>query len=261
MDIHDHNRRSWNRQSAGGTSRWSRPVSRETTEAARQGRWEVILTPNRTVPPAWFGDVRGKSVLCLASGGGQQAPILAAAGADVVSFDASEEQLTKDALVAERDGLSLRTVRGDMADLSAFSDEQFDLIVHPISNVFVRDVRPVWRECYRVLRLGGRLLAGFMNPCFYLFDHEALERGGPFEVRFALPYSDLTSLPPDMLQARVTALDTLEFGHSLDEQIGGQAEAGFVIAGLYEDRWDEAATRLDAYMPTSIATLALKIRI
>jgi hypothetical protein len=38
--------------------------------------------------------------------------------------------------VAERDSLALHTVRGDMADLSAFQAESFDLVFHPVSNVF-----------------------------------------------------------------------------------------------------------------------------
>jgi SAM-dependent methyltransferase len=197
-------------------------------------------------------------VLCLASGGGQHAPLLAAAGARVTSFDASEAQLAKDAAVAKRERLDLLTVRGDMAKLGCFPDGAFDLVFHPVSNVFVPDVRPVWRECHRVLRAGGRLLAGFMNPDFFLFDHERIEGGGPLEVAFALPYADVTHLPADRLQQRIDASEALQFGHSLDAQIGGQIEAGFAIAGFYEDRWDEAATPLNRYMPTSMATLAIR---
>lgn len=257
-DLLEHNRQAWNRQSLSGTNRWCQPVGPETIAAARRGDWDVILTPNRSVPRDWFGDLTGARVLCLASGGGQQAPVLAAAGARVISFDASDEQLAKDSLVAARDGLDLRTVRGDMADLSAFDDALFDLIFHPVANVFTPDVQAVWRECARVLRPGGRLLAGFMNPDYYLFDHEALERGAPPQVTFELPYADVTHLPPARLQTLVEAGEALEFGHSLDAQIGGQLAAGFVITGFYEDRWSAADTPLDRFMPTSMATLALR---
>jgi SAM-dependent methyltransferase len=253
-DIHEHNRAAWNRQARAG-ERWSQPVDTATIAAARQGVWHVILTPNRPVPTDWLGDLHGSRVLCLASGGGQQAPVLAAAGAEVISYDASDEQLALDSLVAERDSLTLRTVRGDMADLSCFEDGRFDLIFHPVSNVFAADVRPVWRECRRVLRPGGRLLAGFMNPAFYLFDHDDLEAGGPLTVTYELPYADVRHLSPGRLAARRAAGEALEFGHSLEDQIGGQIAAGFVIAGFYEDRWDDAATRLNRYMPMYIATL------
>src|SRR5512141_1215901 len=90
MDYLEHNRRVWNRQSRGGCI-WSQPVSPETIAQARAGEWSVILTPTNAVPRHWFGDIRGRRVLCLASGGGQQAPILAAAGARVTSYDLSDE--------------------------------------------------------------------------------------------------------------------------------------------------------------------------
>jgi SAM-dependent methyltransferase len=140
-DLFEYNRQAWNRQSLSGTSRWCEPVDAATVAAARRGEWRLILTPNRPVPRTWFGDLAGARVLCLASGGGQQAPLLAAAGARVISFDASDEQLAKDSGVAERESLDVRTVRGDMADLGGFEDGTFELIFHPISNVFVPDPR------------------------------------------------------------------------------------------------------------------------
>jgi SAM-dependent methyltransferase len=259
-DLLEHNRQAWNLQSNSGENPWCEPVDAHVIAAARRGDWQVILTPNIAVPRDWFGALADRRVLCLASGGGQQAPVLAAAGARVVSFDNSDAQLAKDAAVAAREGLWLATERGDMADLSRFPDASFDLVFHPVSNVFAPDPRIVWRECHRVLAPGGRLLAGFMNPDFFLFDHEDLERGGPLAVRHRLPFADVTDLPAERLAARIAAGDALEFSHSLDAQIGGQIAAGFVIAGFYEDRWNEAATRLDPYMPTAMATLAVKPR-
>ena len=154
MDHLEHNRDAWNRESSAG-GEWSIPVSAQTIVAAKGGDWSVILTPLKLVPREWFGDLKAKRVLCLASAGGQQAPILAAAGAKVVSFDLSDEQLARDAEVAARDDLDLQCVRGDMADLSQFPDDSFDLIFHAVSNVFVPDVEQVWRECYRVLKPKG----------------------------------------------------------------------------------------------------------
>ena len=57
---------------------WGKPIDHETYLQALQGRWEVLLTPTKFVPHAWFGELRGKKVLGLASGGGQQLPIFSA---------------------------------------------------------------------------------------------------------------------------------------------------------------------------------------
>jgi SAM-dependent methyltransferase len=229
------------------------PVSDEDIQEARAGRWEVILTPIRPVPRSWLGELEGRQVLCLASAGGQQAPVLAAAGARVVSFDLSEEQLARDQEVARRHGLPVECIQGDMTDLSALASESFDLVFNPVSTVFVPDVARVWREASKVLKPGGALLSGFMNPSFYLFDHDAED--GSLTVRYRLPYAetDPDTLPPQRRKA-VEEGDPLEFSHTLEALIGGQLEAGLVITGFYEDWWEDDATPLNRFSPTFMAT-------
>lgn len=255
MDVRDYNRRAWNRQVERG-NRWTVPVSPEVTAAARRGEWQIFLTPTKPVPRAWFPALPGRDVLCLASGGGQQGPILAAAGARVTVFDNSPRQLDQDRMVAERDGLEIDVVEGDMRDLSAFAPASFDLIVHPVSNTFVPDVRPVWREAHRVLRPGGALLAGFTNPMLYLFDWSLWEQG-VLQVRYSLPFSDLESLSEEVRES-TRAGEPLEWSHTLEDQIGGQLDAGLLLAGFYEDYSGEEDVLLDQYMPTFIATRALR---
>lgn len=257
MDIIEHNRRAWDRESREG-SQWCRPVCPEAIQAARQGTWSVILTPSKAVPSAWLGDVREKRVLCLASGGGQQAPLMAAAGAHVTSFDLSAEQLAKDRQVAQREGLPLSCIQGDMTDLSQLPASDFDLVFHPVSNVFVPDVHAVWRECYRVLRPGGVLLAGFMNPSLFLFNHADAEETGSLIVRYALPYREPESLTPAEQAAWRQSGRAAEFSHSLEAQIGGQLMAGFVLTGLYEDTWSDEATPFNRFSPVAIATRSVK---
>jgi SAM-dependent methyltransferase len=254
LDIRAYNRDAWNRQVARQNP-WTLPVSHEEVMAARQGDLRILLTPTRFVPLDWFPPLAGAEVLCLASGGGQQGPLLAACGARVTVFDNSPAQLAQDQQVAEREGLNLTLVEGDMRDLSIFVDAAFDLIVHPVSNVFVPDVLPVWQEASRVLRRGGVLLAGFNNPVLYLFDFDELDRGR-LVVKNKLPYADLTHLSPEKLQQFMDEGLPLEWSHSLEEQIGGQLAAGLVLTGFYEDV--DPTSVLGEYIPSYIATRAVK---
>jgi ubiquinone/menaquinone biosynthesis C-methylase UbiE len=228
-----------------------RPAAPDVIEAARQGRWEIVLTETKPVPKDWFPDLEGADVLCLASGGGQQATVLAAGGANVTVLDNSPGQLAQDRLVAKRDGLALSTVEGDMADLSVFPDGSFDLVFHPVSNLFAPEVRPLWAEAFRVLRRRESLLAGFLNPAVYIFDLELVDISGELQVRYTLPYADATSKSEEEVARQIEQGEPLEFSHTLEDQIGGQIEAGF-----YEDshRDDPIA----AHMPTYIATRAIK---
>lgn len=255
MNLLEHQRRAWDRQVRLGNE-WTRPVGPEAIEAARRGRWAVLLTEQKSVPREWFpAEMQGLDVLCLASGGGQQGPTFAAAGARVTVLDNSPAQLAQDAAVAEREGLDLRTFEGDMADLSAFADESFDLVFHPVSNVFAPAVRPVWREAFRVLRRGGLLLAGFNNPAMYIFDLED-ERQDRLEVKYTLPYSEVESLNDEERARLLAAGRALEFSHTLEDQLGGQLDAGFRLTALYEDR--HRGLRVAEFMPTYVATRAVK---
>ena len=255
MDVPEYNREAWDRQVEDGNP-WSLPVGPEVIEAARRGQWEVLLTETKPVPRSWFPEMAGADVLCLASGGGQQAPTFAAAGASVTVLDNSPRQLAQDRFVAERELLDLETIQCDMRDLSAFADGSFDLVFHPVSNLFVPEVRPIWNESYRVLRRGGVLLAGFLNPVVYVFDRELVDDTGEVRVRFSLPYADAKSKSEEEVRRQMERGEPLEFSHTLEEQIGGQTGAGFLISGFSEDRHRDDP--IADFMPTYVATRAIK---
>ena len=255
MDIRAHNRTAWDEQVQQG-NRWTLPVSPEEIHAARRGDWSLLLTPLIPVPREWYPkDLSKSDVLCLASGGGQQGPILAAAGARVTVLDNSPRQLAQDRLIAEREQLQIRLVEGDMIDLSIFPDDSFDLIFHPVSNCFSKEILQVWRECQRVLRKGGALLAGFVSPINYIFDLPLMDLG-KLEVKYSLPYSDVGSLSEPELKEYLQTGVPLEYSHTFNEQIGGQLQAGLLLAGFYEDRNPEM--ELSKYAPTFFATRAIK---
>jgi len=51
----------------------------------------------------------------------------------------------------------------------------------------------------------------------------------------------------------------LEFSHTLEDQIGGQLDAGLLLTDFFEDGYDkEENDLLTNYMPTFIATRATK---
>ncbi len=228
---------------------WGKPISHEMFEKAKCGQWDVLLTPTKPVPHRWFGDLRGKQILGLASGGGQQMPIFAALGAECTVLDYSPLQCESEKLVAERDGYTIRILRGDMTQPLPFPDESFDLIFHPVSNCYVREVKPIWRECFRVLRPGGVLLSGTDHFVNYIVD-ENEER-----IVNSLPFDPLQN-PEQMAQLQKDDCG-VQFSHSLEEQINGQLEAGFQLLELYEDTNGEGRLH-ELHIPCFLAMRARK---
>ncbi len=206
---------------------WGIPISHEEYENAVNGKWDVVLTPTKPVPHQWFGDLRGKKVLGLASGGGQQMPIFAALGAQCTILDYSQKQLESEREVAEREGYQIRIIKADMTKPLPFEDEEFDLIFHPVSNCYVEKVEPIFRECYRILKHGGVFLAGLGNEVNYLVDEDEKI------IVNAMPYNPLKNEEQRRQSERLN--DGIQFSHCVEEQVGGQLKAGLILTDLYGD--------------------------
>lgn len=228
---------------------WGVPVSHQAYLDAVAGNWDVVLTPIKPVPKAWFGDLKGKHILGLACGGGQQMPIFAALGAVCTVLDYSPAQLESERMVSQREGYDIRIIRADMTKPLPFDDCSFDLIFHPVSNCYVREVRPIFRECFRVLKPGGVLLGGYDMGINFLVD-EKEER-----IVNSLPFDPIAN--PDLMAELQQSDSGVQFSHTLEDQIGGQLAAGFQITALYEDT--NGYGRLhDMGIPTFAAIRAVK---
>lgn len=228
---------------------WGTPISHGQFADAQRGEWNMVLTPTKPVPKEWYPDLNGKKVLGLASGGGQQMPIFAALGAHCSLLDYSQKQINSDLSVAEREGYIINAIRGDMTQPLPFENDTFDLIFHPVSNCYIEDVMHVWKECYRILKKGGILMAGLDNGINFLLDESEKE------IIYPLPFNPLQN--PELLQALEKEDSGIQFSHTLEEQIRGQLKVGFQLLDIYEDT--NGTGRLHEFrIPTFWATLAIK---
>lgn len=211
----------------GGGWEWGKPIDHETYLRAKAGEWGVFLTPTKTVPHEWFGDLAGRRVLGLASGGGQQIPVFTALGARCTVLDYSAAQIESERMVAQREGYVVECVQADMTKPLPFADASFDLIFHPVSNCYVEQLDPIWRECARVLKPGGVLLAGFDNGINYLFEENGTQ------IVQKLPFNPLKD--EALYRKSIENDDGIQFSHTIEEEIGGQLRAGFMLTDIYED--------------------------
>ena len=229
---------------------WGKPISHEAYVDALNGKWDMLLTPTKPVPHSWFGDLKGKKVLGLASGGGQQMPIFAALGADCTVLDYSPRQLESERMVADREGYPIRIIRADMTKPLPFEDEEFDLIFHPVSNCYVEEVKPIYRECWRVLKHGGILMAGLEIGINFLVNDDEKT------IVNEMPFNPLKNEKHRKLLEEQDC--GMQFSHTLEEQLGGQLEAGLVLTHLYGDTNGYGYLE-ELNVETYLATRAVKI--
>ncbi|MDO4538514.1 MAG: class I SAM-dependent methyltransferase [Coriobacteriales bacterium] len=228
---------------------WGTPIDHETFARAQAGEWEIVLTPTKAVPRAWFPPLVGCRTLGLACGGGQQMPILTAAGARCTVLDNSLAMLEADKSVAEREGYSIEIVRADMTKPLPFEDASFDLVINPVSLCYVREVEPIWQEVARVLRPGGVLLAGFETVLNQIVDED--------EVRIVRGHPADPLTQPDFAAELEAGDFGMQFSHSLDELLGGLLRAGFIINDLFEDTNGEGRLH-ELGIPTMLAVRATR---
>lgn len=228
---------------------WGQPISHETYMDAVNGKWDVLLTPTKPVPHDWFLQFKGCKILGLASGGGQQMPIFAALGAEVTVLDYSERQLEKEVMMSKKEGYNIRIVRADMTEKLPFEDGEFDLIFSPVSFVYVEDIEPIFKECYRILRPNGVLLCGLDNGVNFISNNEDV-------IENQFPFNPLKNKDQyKMLQDDDCGI---QFSHNMEENIGGQLKAGFTLVDIYDDYNGEGKLN-DLKIPTFIATKAIKL--
>ena len=206
---------------------WGQPISHETYLNAKNSNWDVLLTPANPVPHEWFGNLKDKKILGLASGGGQQMPIFNALGANCIVLDYSDKQLEAEKMVAEREKYEIEIIKADMTKKLPFADNSFDIIFHPVSNSYIEKVEPVFKECYRILKKGGILLCGLDIGTNYTVDEKEEK------IINSLPFNPLVN---EKQRKQLEEQDCgIQFSHTISEQIGGQLKAGFRLTDIYDD--------------------------
>jgi ubiquinone/menaquinone biosynthesis C-methylase UbiE len=222
------NRARWN-DLANANVEYSRPFMNFTVEEAKEYVYRHCILKN----------VAGMQVLCLASGGGQDSVAFGLLGADVTVLDLSDVQLQRDRQAASHHGLHIKTIQGDMRDLSVFPDNQFDIVWQMYSINFIPSVEPVFAEVRRVLKSGGIYFLQFANPFSIGIDEEKWDGYAYPITGLYVEGEDLSERFPDWDVKQpdgslVKLLSPHEFRHTLGGVLNGLTARDFILLGLWE---------------------------
>jgi len=221
VDYQTSNRAAWNH------------LADSHSQFARTATDQDVAEPLRVLDGrGWLpGDLKGADVLCLASGGGWQSILYAAAGANVTVADLSDSMLRLDEREADRRGLSVRVLQASMDDLSVLHDSSFDIVHQPVSTCYVPDVQAVYAEVARVLRDDGIYISQHKQPTSLQVSHRT-ER---HQFVIGVEYYHEGPLPRLQDQAYREAGAT-EYLHRWQDLVGGMCRAGLVIEDLCEPK-------------------------
>jgi ubiquinone/menaquinone biosynthesis C-methylase UbiE len=226
-EVAVYNQQRW-KALAQANALFTRPKLNLDQESARQ-----IVDADRKL-----GDLTGKEVLCLASGGGQQSAAFAVLGAQVSVFDISAEQLERDREAAQHYQKEIKIFQGDMRNLECFEATSFDLVYHPYSINFVPDSNQVFKEVARILRTGGLYQFSCANP--FLMGIEQKDWNGEGYVLKNAYFSEekITYGDQDWVYDKnkhQPIPNPIEYRHRLSDLIRGLIDSGLMILSISDD--------------------------
>jgi SAM-dependent methyltransferase len=211
----------------------------------------------------WIPWNRVESVLCLACGGGQQAPLFASLGCNVTLADISPDQLKIDRSAAEQYGLAIDCIETDMLQLSALYGHDFDLVYQAVSACYVPNVKKLYEEVFRVLKPGGHYFVQHWNPVHVQLAAKQAWDGSAYRV--ARPQVVGKPIQTPMAWDEKTGKATVDcwhYIHPLNHLIGGLCEAGFAILRFAESEEADVLAEpgshahLAAYLPSFYSIFA-----
>jgi len=114
-----------------------------------------------------LGDVKGKDILEVGCGGGQNTIVLAKWSARSVGLDISEEQIKYARKLAKNNKVNASFYVGNMEDLSMFNNGCFDIVLSSCAIGYSQNPKQVFHEVFRVLRKSGLFVFCVVHPIAY----------------------------------------------------------------------------------------------
>ncbi len=207
----------------------------------------------------FYGDsLKGKNVLCLASGGGQQSLAFALLNAKVTVVDFSAEQLKRDKIIAQQFKKDIHIVKTDMRDLSMFEDQEFDIVYQPYSINYIPSVIVLFNEIQRVLKPRGIYDLMFHNPFVHgtwkdgawgsewqpdeLWKGKGYPLWQPYQDGYPIKTEDPNWNFENLKDESIKIKSPQEYKHTLSTILNGLINRGFELLDLQEETNDHEGT-------------------
>ena len=164
---------------------------------------------------ALSGNVRGKRVLDAGCGPGRHSKKLIAKGARLTGIDISSEMIN---IAREHCQNKGEFITADLA-LTKFAPGSFDLIIASLSLMYLKDIKPVFRNFSRWLRPRGRLIFSIYHPVRFLHKIPDFDFSKSRKVWIHLDGCDVT---------------VFNYYHPMEKYFGALTSNGFEIRKFVE---------------------------
>lgn len=198
-----------------------------------------------------LGEVRGKRVLDLGCGGGQNCIALAKAGAIVAGVDGSAAQIAFARELAAAEGVEVDFTVGDVRELGALADGGWEIVLSMATLHYLADPQRALAEARRALAVGGRLVVSVDHPVRAMFHDGAEEEMSIYPVRDYFSRESVDWRFPE------TGVRLRTWHYSVAEWVRMVQESGLTLIALLEPPAPQE--QLDALWPEDDALAPLRL--
>jgi SAM-dependent methyltransferase len=185
-----------------------------------------------------LGDVEGRDVLELGSGGGQCSRWVRVRGGRSYGLDLSARQLQHSRRIDEESGVAVPSVRATATALP-YADASFDVVFCSFGALqFIADIEVCLDEVARVLRPGGRFAFSITHPTRWSFPDDPAEGGLTATSSYwdRRPYVEVDDESGNVAY--------VEHHRTLGDWVALLAARRFRIVALLEPEWPEDHDRV-----------------
>lgn len=179
-----------------------------------------------------LGIVRGKCVLEIGCGGGQNTIALARQGADSIGIDPSRKQIEYARRLAGKCGVKATFDIAPAENLSIFRDDYFDLALSSHAFGYVGDLDRAYREAARVLKPGGHFVLCIGNPFHLILSYRLSGAKGEGIAGCYLSWPSLEKWT--WAYEGGPSVRMWGFARTLSQMVNPLIEHGFVLERLVE---------------------------
>jgi SAM-dependent methyltransferase len=201
-----------------------------------------------------LGSVRGKRVLELGCGTGDEAIAFAQQGATVIGIDGSSDRIAAARAAADVAEVRLELRAGDLADLAFLRADSMDAACSDGALAQIPDLGRLFRQVHRVLRHGAAFVFSLPHPFALGAEIEPAGEGSLPIGRTFISRSYFDTSPIEVGTEDGPALVTR---HTLSEVFTGLSRSGFRVDTLLEPEPARTAGGR-ALLPTTVVWRARK---
>jgi ubiquinone/menaquinone biosynthesis C-methylase UbiE len=191
----------------------------------------------------FIGDIKGKKVLDVGCGEGNNTRTFAKKGANIVGVDLSKKMLQIAQDEEEKKPLGIKYYHASWSDLSLFNNESFALVLSTMAFMDGPGYEEALQEFYRVLKPEGELFFSILHPCFCTPGHSSLKdehgvcthkvvsnyfKEGPWEFTW--------TLSKEADQSDALSFTSMSYHRTLSTYINSLLKVGFALKEIQEPR-------------------------